>query len=270
MGRMDGKVAVISGAARGQGRSHAVTLAREGATIVGFDICEKIGFPLTPGATEEDLQETVRLVEEQDQRMLAEKLDARDLGGLQKLADRTMEEFGRIDALCVNHGLWTVAVNSWELEEEVWQETIDHMLTGAWKVCKAFIPKMIESGNGGSVIITSSANGVNPQPGAIAYCAAKGGEIMMMKVLSKECGPHNIRVNTINPGGIATPMLLEGGTVERAAELHPDYITNNRNSLPVEWQPPESISNAVLFLASDESAYITGIQLPVDSGWNNY
>jgi SDR family mycofactocin-dependent oxidoreductase len=270
MGRLDGKVAVISGAARGQVRSHALTLAREGASIVAFDICEKLTHPLTPGATEEQLAETASLVEDHDQRCLTQKADARDLGAMQALADRAMSEFGHIDILVVNHGIWTVDENSWVLEEDVWQENIDVLLTGAWKVCKAFIPKLIEGNAGGSIVLTSSANGVNPQPGAIAYCAGKAGVIMMMKVLAKELGPHNIRVNTVNPGGIATPMLLEGGTVERALELHPDYIGNNRMALPGEWLEPQVISDAVLFLASDEAAFITGTMLPVDAGWNNY
>jgi SDR family mycofactocin-dependent oxidoreductase len=270
MGRLDGKVAVISGAARGQGRAHAVTLAREGASIVAFDICEKLKHPLTPGATEEQLNETMRVVEEQDQRCLIQKADARDLNALTQLADAAMSEFGRIDILIVNHGIWTVDENSWVLDEDVWNENIDILLTGAWKVCKAFIPKIIEGDRGGSIVLTSSANGVTPQPGAIAYCAAKGGVIMMMRVLAKELGPHNIRVNTINPGGIATPMLLEGGTVERALELHPAYIGNNRMSLPVEWLEPESIANAALWLCSDEAKYVTGTSLAVDAGWNNY
>ncbi len=189
MGRLDGKVAVISGVARGQGRSHAVTLAREGATIVGFDILEQLETALTPGATEADMEETVRLVEEQDQRCLTAKVDARDLSGLQAFAGKAMGEFGRIDILLVNHGMWTVAKNSWELEEHAWQETIDVMLTGAWKVCKAFIPKILDGDRGGSIVITASANGVTPQPGAVAYCAAKAGEIHMMRVLAWELGP---------------------------------------------------------------------------------
>src|SRR6201999_632654 len=134
MGRLDGKVAVISGAARGQGRAHAVTLAREGASIVAFDVCEPLSSVMTPGATEEDLAETMRLVEEQDQRCVTSKTDARDLAGLQALAARAMGEFGRVDILLVNHGLWHVSANSWDdLEEDAWQESIDVMLTGAWK-----------------------------------------------------------------------------------------------------------------------------------------
>jgi len=270
MGRLDGKVVVISGAARGQGRAHAVTLAREGASIVAFDICERLQHPLTPGATEQQLNETMRLVEEQDRRCLIQKADARDLTAMTALADRTIDEFGHVDALVVNHGMWTVDKNSWALEEDTWNENIDVLLTGAWKVCKAFIPRIIDGGKGGSIVLTSSSNGVTPQPGAIAYCAAKAGVIMMMKVLAKELGPDAIRVNTVNPGGVATPMLLEGGTVERALELHPEYIGRNRMALPEEWLPPESIADAVLWLVSDEARYVTGTSVTVDAGWNNY
>jgi (+)-trans-carveol dehydrogenase len=268
MGRLDGKVAVISGAARGQGRSHAVTLAREGATIVAFDICEPLKHTLTPGATEDDLQETMRLVEEQDQRCLISKTDARDLAAMQALADRTMSEFGKIDILLVNHGIWVVEPNTWDLEEDNWQESIDVLLTGAWKVVKAFVPKILEGKAGGAIVLTSSVNGIQPQPSAVAYTAAKHGVIGLMKVMAVELGEFNVRVNCVLPGGIATPMLLEGGTVERAGELRPKYINNNRAVLPIEWQPPESISNAILWLVSDEAAYVTGASIPVDSGWS--
>lgn len=270
MGRLDGKVAVISGAARGQGRSHAVTLAREGAAIVAFDICAPIEAITTPPASEADLAETARLVEAEGQRCLSAVADARDLPALEALADRAYSELGSIDVLCVNHGVWNVAANSWETDEDLWQAHIDVMLTGAWKVCKAFIPKILAGDRGGSIILTSSANGYTPQPGAVAYCVAKAGVINMTRVLAFELGEHNVRVNAVCPGGVASAMLLEGGTVERAAELNPRYITHNRNLLPIEWQPVESISGAVLWLASEESAYVTGIELPVDAGWTAY
>ncbi len=270
MGRLDGKVAVISGAARGQGRAHAARLAKEGATIVAFDICEKLEHTLTPGATTEQLEETQKLVEDEDQRCLISKTDARDLQALEMLADQVIQEFGRIDILVVNHGLWVVEKNSWVLSEESWQESIDVLLTGAWKVVKAFAPKIIEGERGGAIVLTTSANSIQPQPSAVAYCAAKAGVAMMAKVLAWELGEHNIRVNCVAPGGIATPMLLEGGTVEKASELRPRYINNNRNLLPVEWQEPESIANAVAFLVSDDAANITGINLPVDSGWTTF
>jgi SDR family mycofactocin-dependent oxidoreductase len=270
MGRLDGKVAVISGAARGQGRSHAVRLAREGASIVAFDICEPLETVLTPGATEEDLAETMRLVEAEDQRCLTAKTDARDLAALTELADRAMGEFGRIDIVLINHGCWTVAQNSWELEEDAWNETVDVMLTGGWKVAKAFIPKILEGERGGAIVITASANGLTVQPGAVHYCVAKAGQLHMMRVLAWELGRHNVRVNAVAPGGVDTAMLLEGGTVEKAAELNPEYITNNRNRLPIEWQPVHSISDAILWLVSDEAAYVTGVTLPVDAGWSIY
>src|ERR1700733_3349742 len=213
MGRMDGKVAVISGAARGQGRAHAVTLAREGASIVAFDTCDAFKHVLYPPATEADLEETARLVEAHGRPCLAVKADARDLRALTDLAADTVSRFGRIDALVVNHVIWAIAANSWELEEESWQESIDVLLSGAWKVVKAFVPHMLDNEDGGAIVLTSSGNGVRPQPGAIAYSAAKAGIINMMKVLAWELGPHRIRVNTVNPGAVETDMAL-GGTVE--------------------------------------------------------
>jgi (+)-trans-carveol dehydrogenase len=277
MGKLDGKVAVVSGGARGQGRAHATTLAREGASVVVFDVCEKLEFPLTPGSTEEQLAETATEIESYGRRCLTEKLDARDLPGLTALADRTMEEFGRLDILVVNHGLWSIAPNSWELEEGSWAETIDVMLTGAWKVCKAFIPKMIESGDGGAIVMTGSIQSALPQPGAIAYTAAKHGVAGMMKTLATELGPHSIRVNTINPGGVATAMSLEGGSVDRSAEYWPEWIANPRNVLPLDDQvisgavggvlPPQAIADAMLWLVSDEGRFVTGAMIPVDAGW---
>jgi (+)-trans-carveol dehydrogenase len=266
MGKLDGKVAVISGAARGMGRSHAVTLAREGASIVAFDICEALPTVLTPGATEADLQETARLVEAHGQRCLTAKVDARDLPALRDLADRAMNEFGRVDIVVANHGMWHVATTSWDLEEDEWNETVDVMLTGSWKVCKAFIPKIIEGGAGGSIVFMGSANSFTVQPGAADYCVAKAGVVHLMHVLAFELGKHRIRVNTVNPGATATPLVLEGGTAERGIELHPSYMGVNHFLLPIEIQPPESASNAILWLVSDDAEYVTGVALPVDAG----
>jgi NAD(P)-dependent dehydrogenase (short-subunit alcohol dehydrogenase family) len=178
-----------------------------------------------------------------------------------------MHEFGRLDGLIVNHGIWSMAPNSWELEEESWQETIDVMLTGAWKVCKAFVPHILAGNRGGAVVLTGSVNSVQPQPSGIAYTAAKHGIAGVMKVLATELGEFNIRVNTVNPGGIATPMLLEGGSIELATKYRPNWISHNRALLPVEWIPPESVSNAIVWLMSEESKYVTGAMIPVDSGW---
>lgn len=269
MGRLDGRVAVISGAARGQGRSHAVTLAREGASIVAFDICEAMGATMCRPSSEADLDETAALVEAHDQRCLTAKVDARDLAGLTALAEQVMAEFGRIDILAINHGIWSLAKNSWELEESAWQETIDVILTGSWKVAKAFIPSMIASGPGGSVVLTASMNAYTPQPSAVAYCAAKAGVLNMMRVLSWELGEYDIRANAVCPGGVDTLMVTDGG-IDRAVGLRSRYHSAGRNLLPVELLPPQSISDAVLYLASNESRHVTGTVITVDAGYTNF
>jgi SDR family mycofactocin-dependent oxidoreductase len=266
MGRMDGKVAVISGAARGQGRSHALTLAQEGAQIVAFDICEALRSPAHPPATEADLEETVRLVEAEDRRCIGVKCDARDADGLAELTSRTIAEFGRIDTLVINHGIWSVDRNAWSMSEADWEESISVLLTGPWQVAKAFIPPMIEAGNGGSIIITSSTSGERPQPGSAAYVAGKHGVMGLMKTLAYECGEHDIRVNAVLPGAVDT-QIVAGGTLEQTMEDWPKFYDRPYWLLPGdELQPPASISNAVLFLASDEARWITGAGIPVDRG----
>jgi (+)-trans-carveol dehydrogenase len=270
MGRLEGKVAVISGGARGQGRSHAETLAREGADIVVFDVCEKLTTTMTPAATEEELESTAELVRARGRKCLAVKADARDLAGLQDLADQAMSEFGRIDLLSVNHGIWSVAENTWELDEEAWDESISILLSGAWRVCKAFVPKILEGGRGGSVVLTSSSNGFTPQPSAAAYCAAKAGVLNLMRVLAWELGEHSVRVNAVCPGGVDTPMVTGGDTLDLAVATRPRYHSYNRNLLPVELLPTQSISDAVLWLMSDEARHVTGVALPIDAGWTTF
>ncbi|MCU1480962.1 MAG: short-chain dehydrogenase [Subtercola sp.] len=267
MGKLEGKVAVVSGAARGQGRSHAATLAREGADVVIFDLCDTLSTALTPGATESDLRETAAIVESYDRRCLAATVDARDLAGLQAFADQAMTEFGRIDLLAVNHGMWTVAANSWELDEAAWQESLDVLLTGAWKVTKAFIPKILQGGRGGSIVLTSSINGLRPQPSGVAYSASKAGVLNLMKVLAWELGEFDVRVNAVCPGGVDTQMVTGGGTLEKALSLRGDYHNTVRNRLKIELMPPQAISDAVLWLLSSDARYVTGVELPVDAGW---
>jgi (+)-trans-carveol dehydrogenase len=269
-GRLTGKVAVVSGAARGQGRAHAIALAREGASIVAFDICEPLNSPMHPGATVEELDETARLVEAEDQRCVSAKVDARNLGEVQGLADQAMSEFGRVDVVAVNHGIWAISENSWTLEEADWQESIDVLLTGAWKVTKAFIPKIIEGGRGGSVVLTASVMGQHPQPSSVAYTVAKHGILGLMRTLSWELGDHMIRVNAVMPGAVASPMTQEGGTMDQSAEWQPRFFGTDRALLPYGWMPPEVISKAVVFLASEEAVAITGIAMPVDAGWSNF
>ena len=269
-GRLEGKVAVVSGAARGQGRAHAIRLAQEGADLVVFDVCAPFRTPKHTGATEEDLARTVELVEELDRRCISAKVDARDQGALNDLADQAVSEFGRLDALVVNHGIWAIGPNSWDLEEEDWQESIDVLLTGAWKVTKAFIPKMIDAGNGGSIVLTSSAMGKHAQPGSVAYTVAKHGVLGLMRTLAWELGGNSIRVNAIMPGSIHTSMTQTGGTVEQSAEWYPRFFGTDRSLLPVGWMEPEVIANAAAFLVSDDAAFITGVALPVDAGWTAF
>lgn len=266
MARFDGRVAVVSGAARGQGRAHAVALAREGAEVAVFDICRALEFPMTPGATADDLQTTRALVEAEGRTCLAASIDARDLAGLSAFAARVRTELGGVDLLCINHGIWAIAPNSWELSQEAWQETIDVNLTGAWKVAKAFVPLILEGGRGGAIVFTGSINAVQPHPAAVAYTAAKHGLVGLMKTLAAELGPFKVRVNLVNPGCIDTAMFREGGTVERALEFT-DHLRTSRAMLPDSLQPPESISDAVVWLCSDEARYVTGATVPVDSGW---
>jgi (+)-trans-carveol dehydrogenase len=268
--RLHGTVAVVSGAARGQGRADAVALAREGASIVAFDIAAPLRFPMHPAATPADLEETARLVEAEKVPCMIEVLDARDLGGLLTLADRAHAEFGRIETVVVNHGIWTVAEHSWTLSEEHWQETLDVVLTGAWKVTRAFVPKIIEGGRGGAVILISSTMGEKAHPSSIAYTASKHGVLGLTRVLAWELGEHSIRVNTIMPGATGTPLAMEGESIERSAQWHPRFYATDRNLLPVDWIPPQSIANSVVFLASPDARHITGAVLPVDAGWSAF
>jgi (+)-trans-carveol dehydrogenase len=269
MPSLEGKIAVVSGAARGQGRSHAVALAGEGARVVAFDTCSEFPSARYPGSTPADLDETVRLVEQQGSHCIGVRADARDLPALRGLAERIRDEYGRLDILLVNHGIWTVAPNSWELDETAWQEAIDILLTGAWKVVAAFAPLMIEAGHGGSIVITGSTMSVSPQPSAVAYTAAKHGLVGLMRVLAMELGPHGIRVNMVSPGGVQTPLLTEGTTIEAAQRFQPGWWAHvkSRMMLPVGGQPAQSVSNAALWLAGDGSEYVTGANLMVDAGW---
>ena len=269
MGQMAGKVAVISGAARGMGRAHAVTLAREGADVVAFDVCEPLQYPTHLAATPEDLAETRRLVEKEGRRCLAVRVDARDLASLGDLADSTMREFGRVDALVVNHAIWVGGIPSWDLEAGSWQESIDVILGGAWKMTTAFIPKMIEARNGGAITLISSAMGAQPQPGGVAYTTAKHGIIGLMRTLSWELGAYSIRANTVSPGGVDTE-INHGDTHARGHERFPRFFTTQRSLLPVDWLAEQDIANAVCFLSSDQAIHITGINLPVDAGWSNF
>jgi SDR family mycofactocin-dependent oxidoreductase len=269
-GRLDGKVALISGAARGQGRSHAVRLAQEGADIIAVDVCRDVSSVPYPGASEEDLAETVKQVEALDRRIVARPADVRDLSALQQVVDEGLSELGHIDVICANAGILSFG-GVLELDEDVWQEMIDVNLTGVWTTVRAAAPSMVERGQGGSIILTSSVAGLVAYLGFAHYVSAKHGVTGLMRAMAMELAPHMIRVNSVHPTTVDTPMVqnpslyevfgVPGASREEAAQAFKAV-----NALPIPWVDAVDISNAVLFLASDESRYVTGHTLTVDAG----
>jgi (+)-trans-carveol dehydrogenase len=270
VGRVQGKVAFITGAARGQGRSHAIRLAQEGADIIAVDICQDVPGVPYPGATQADLDQTVKEVESLDRRIVAQQADVRDLAALQAAVDEGMAQFGHIDVVCANAGIGTFGP-AMDLSEDDWQSVIDINLTGVWKTVKAAARPMVERGAGGSIILTSSTAGLVAFPNLGHYTAAKHGVVGLMRVLAVELAPLSIRVNSVHPTTVDTPMVqnpamyelfgMPGATREQAAEGFKAI-----NALPIPWVEAVDISNAVLFLASDEARYVTGTTLQVDAG----
>jgi SDR family mycofactocin-dependent oxidoreductase len=272
-GRVEGKVAFITGAARGQGRSHAIRLAEEGADIIAIDICED--FPELPiaGSTIADLEETARAVEALDRRIITAKIDVRNYGALKSTLDDAVAQLGRLDIVSANAGIGTVTGLTHELSEENWQQMLDINLTGVWHTAKAAIPHLLNGGRGGSIILTSSAAGLKGYQNIGHYVAAKHGVVGLMRTMSNELGPSSIRVNSIHPTQVSTPMLMndhartmfvpneENPTMEAFAAA-----SQAMHTLPIPWVDAIDISNALLFLACDESRYITGVALPVDAG----
>ena len=272
-GRVEGKVAFVTGAARGQGRSHAVRLASEGADIIAIDVLENTGINYDP-ATAEDLEETVRLVEAQGRKIHAAKADVRDYDSVKKALDDGVAHLGRVDIVVANAGIITYG-SAVEQSDEQWDNMIATNLTGVWHTAKAAIPHLIEQGDGGSIITTSSAAGLKGVPGIISYVAAKWGVVGVTKSLAHELAPYRVRCNVVHPTNVQSPMLdnaevrkvfrpdLENPTFEDAKDAYASL-----NLWPLPWVQPTDISNAILFLASDEGRYITGISLPVDLGFS--
>ncbi|WP_369138384.1 mycofactocin-coupled SDR family oxidoreductase [Modestobacter versicolor] len=271
MGLLDGKVALITGGARGQGRAHALTSAREGADVVLVDIADQLETVPYAMATADDLAETVRQVEALDRRALAVTADVRDQGQLDEAVRRGIAEFGQIDILIANAGIWTQGP-FWELSEQSWDEMIGVNLTGVWKSAKAVAPHMIER-QSGSIVITSSVNGLEPGMNYAHYVAAKHGVIGLMKNIALELAPHGVRCNSINPGAIKTPMTdhqgawdmfagHEGGTeadlIEGGYHFH---ALKGRTFLS-----PQVIADTALYLNSELAAAVTGVTIPVDAG----
>jgi (+)-trans-carveol dehydrogenase len=272
-GRLQGKVAIITGAARGQGRSHAVRLAEEGADIVAVDLCRQIESVAYPMSTPDDLAETVRLVEDLDRRVLAHQADVRDGAALARIAAEAVAEFGHIDIVVGNAGIFSKAALTWELSDAQWHDTLDVNLTGYFELIRAVVPAMIEAGRGGSIIFTSSLLGTKGTWHMSHYAAAKHGVAGLMQCLAHELAPHMIRVNTINPTMVLTPMIDNESAFQlfRPDLDHPtldDFAVPSQegNLLPIPWVEAVDISNAVVWLASDEARYVTGVSLPVDAG----
>jgi (+)-trans-carveol dehydrogenase len=273
MGRVEGKVAFITGAARGQGRSHAVRLAEEGADIIAVDLCDQVDTVPYPMATPEDLAQTVKAVEALDRRIIATQADVRDFAALKAAVDAGVAELGRLDIVSANAGIASVDASTTDIAEQSWADMLDINLTGVWHTAKAAVPHMIAAGNGGAIILTSSAAGLMAYPGIGHYVSAKHGVVGLMRTLALELAPHMIRVNSLHPTQVDTAMI-QNETIYRL--FSPDDPNPSRdafipvsqamNALPIPWVEPRDISNALLFLASDEARYITGVPLPVDAG----
>jgi SDR family mycofactocin-dependent oxidoreductase len=263
-GRVAGKVAFITGAARGQGRAHAVRLAEEGADIIAIDICrdyDTVGYPL---ATEADLAETVKAVEALDRRIVASVADVRDAGALKAAVDDGVAQLGRLDIVSANAGICTI--QSWdEVTPQAWQDTLDTNLTGVWNTMVVSVPHLIAA-SGGSIICTSSTAGIKGLPYLAPYVAAKHGVVGIARTMANELARHSIRVNTVHPTGVDTPMGNGLGGLEPLINRDPNLGPIYMNTLPVEIVDPRDISNAVLFLASDEARYVTGLEFTVDAG----
>lgn len=263
-GRVEGKVAFITGAARGMGRSHALRLAEEGADIIAVDLLEdydSVGYPLS---TPSDLDATVKLVEGTGRRIVARRADVRDPDSLSAALDAGLAEFGHLDVVVANAGICTV--QTWDkVDRQLWQDTLDTNLTGVWNTMVAGAPHLIANG-GGSIIATSSTAGLKGIPFLTPYVASKHGVVGIARSLSNELARHQIRVNTVHPTGVDTPMLVGLGGLEPLISLDPDVGGIFQNSLPVNLIQPRDVSEAVLFLASEESRYVTGLEFTIDAG----
>jgi SDR family mycofactocin-dependent oxidoreductase len=268
-GSLTGKVAFITGAARGQGRAHAVKLASEGADIIAVDLCDQIASVPYPMATPDDLAATVKLVEDTGARIVARVADVRDRAALKTALEAGLAEFGHLDIAIANAGIAPMA------GLDAWQDVIDVNLTGVYQTVDVVMRPMVKQGTGGAIVLTSSVAGLvglgAAQAGSVGYAAAKHGIVGLMRVYANVLAPHSIRVNSVHPAGVQTPMIdneftrqwLEGLVTD--TDVKPDM----GNALPVRVLEPEDIANAVAWLVSDAARYVTGVTLPVDAGYVN-
>ena len=274
MGLLDGKVAFITGAARGQGRSHALRLAQEGADIIAVDHVADMATVGYPQASQADLDETVRLVEALDRRIIASKADVRDTAALTAAIDDGVAQLGRLDIVLANAGIASFAPLE-ELTDDMWDEMIGVNLTGVFKTVRAAVPHLKAGGRGGAIVLTSSTAGIKGMANLAHYVAAKHGVVGLVKTFANELAPHMIRVNSVHPTSVDTDMIHNEQTY---GVFYPDKpgseVTREEagsafqtlNALPIPWVEAVDISNAILFLVSDAARYITGVQLPIDAG----
>jgi SDR family mycofactocin-dependent oxidoreductase len=267
---LEGKVAFITGVARGQGRSHAVTLAEQGVDIIGVDLCRQLDTVSYPMSTPDDLAETIELVEKLDRRIIATVGDVRDYEALDAAVRDGVAELGRLDIVLANAGVMAHGLPPFDNSRRAWQDSIDIMLTGVWNTMQVTIPHLIAGGRGGSIVITSSsagmrAPGTDMAGGTDGYFAAKFGVVGLMKAYANALGQHNIRVNSVHPTGVATPMIANDFFPE-FIEANPDIAEQMVNALPIFAVEEIDISRAILYLVSEHGRYVTGVQLPVDAG----
>src|ERR1700736_3539130 len=268
MGNLDGRVALITGAARGQGRAHAVRLATEGADIIALDICHNIDTMDYPNATADELDETVKLVENEGRRIIAHQADVRDADALEQIVGNGVKELGRLDIVIANAGI--IRLGDGGDRRQIFRDIIDVNLIGVWNTVEAAIPALIDGGRGGSIVLTSSSAGLKgtgtDRAGGQAYTAAKRGLVGLMQVWANEFAQYSIRVNTIHPTGVATGMVMNE-TMGKLLEANDTAVAAMQNALPIQILMPEDIANAVAFLVSEEAKFITGIAWPLDAGF---
>jgi (+)-trans-carveol dehydrogenase len=272
-GRVEGKVALITGAARGQGRAHALRLAEEGADVIAVDICKDIKGVPYPGPTSDDLARTVDEVKNLGRRIVAIEADVRDQRAVDRAVEQGVAHLGRLDIVAANAGISSAPYPAQDIPEDVWTTMLDINLSGVWRTCKAAIPHLLAGGQGGSIVLTSSAAGMQAYANVAHYVSAKHGLVGLMRTLALELAPQNIRVNSLHPTQVDTPMIMNESTYAlfRPDLEHPtreDFAPASQamNALPIPWVESRDVSNALLFLASDEARYITGVALPVDAG----
>ncbi|HSA51864.1 MAG TPA: mycofactocin-coupled SDR family oxidoreductase [Yinghuangia sp.] len=270
MGKLDGKVAFVTGAARGQGRSHAIRLAQEGADIIAVDICAQLGSVAYPMGTQEELDETVKAVEGLGRRIVARKADVRELAELRQAFEEGTGELGPVDIVVANAGIG--AGGAEVSEDQEWDEVVSVNLKGVWNTGRVAIPSMLERNQGGSIVLTSSTGGMIgvgiPTAGFLGYTAAKHGVVGLMRSWANFLAPYSIRVNSVAPTAVRTPMAGDGN-LAAILEHAPQLAHALTNAMPVDLVEPVDISNAIVWLVSDDARYVTGTVLPVDAGMLN-